>query len=149
MTTTTAMPLPTDFDVLRSLMTSTANLCQDFMQRFFKEHKRGERDLAGRLYDEYSRNAVVLGDIIRDILVDPRTQVGDVIETVNGPLVVAEIVRDGMGSVQILTEDGGDYTGKWHEGIITGSLRVERYVNGREVFHGYIDPVSRGLTQTG
>lgn len=142
------MPLPTDFDVLRALMNSTADLAQDFMSRFFTEHGRGELDLAGRLYDEYAKNAKVLDTIVRDILVDPKTKVGDEIRTVNGPLIV--VAFNDQRTVAVLTEDGLPYEGgRGHEGPLSRSIRVERFNDGRQVFHGYIDSVSRRLTQTG
>lgn len=146
------MPLPKGFGVLTALMNSTADLCEDFMRRFWQEHARGERDLAGRLYDEYAHNALVLNSIVSDILTDKACRVGDRIRTSDGPMIVASFHNRDTSLVDVvLTEDGLPYTGGWHTGLVADEdqVRVERYENGRRAFHGYIDKVTRRLTQTG
>ena len=62
---------------------------------------------------------------------------------------------DGVAVAALLTEDGrGAVTTEWHRGPETGdSVYVERYEAGegrvRLVFHGYVDPTTRRVTQTG
>jgi hypothetical protein len=72
------------------------------------------------------------------------------------PLVVnlRENIRDGYAETVTLTEDGRAYDRRgWHEGPDSPDwlpwIYVERWgIAGRE-FHGYVDPVSRKLTQAG
>lgn len=51
----------------------------------------------------------------------------------------------------VATEDGRGYVNAWHEGPSDIDVWVyfERYENGSRVAHGYIDPVSRKIVQTG
>jgi hypothetical protein len=51
----------------------------------------------------------------------------------------------------LLTEDGrGADTTRWHDGPGTGdSVYVERWECGLRTFHGYVDPGSRRVVQTG
>lgn len=59
-------------------------------------------------------------------------------------------VLDGVAFEVILTSDGRRYEGLWHDGPEADeSVYVERWgLSGRE-FHGFIDPVTRRITQVG
>lgn len=90
-----------------------------------------------------------------DEIVD-RLRTGDLRKRVRtgfgGSLIIANAVYvDGKGTVT-LTEDGlPAITDQWHTGDHDGdSLYFERWEGpSRRMFHGYIDPVTRRLVQTG
>ena len=67
--------------------------------------------------------------------------------------VPVETVTDGRAipTEVTATSDGGYYArgGGWHEGECDEQVFVEVYSGRGREFHGYIDKVSRKLTQTG
>lgn len=94
--------------------------------------------------------------------------VGTVIETVDGPLIVAyryDVGVDGSAQMADLTADGQPALGSWHEGPVADAdghcpecgpgagcyeaVQYERYAPEGRVGHGFVDPISRKIVQTG
>lgn len=61
------------------------------------------------------------------------------------------LARKGDVAEIIATEDGRSFVNAWHEGEsdIDTWVYFERYVDGARVSHGYLDPTSRRIVQTG
>jgi hypothetical protein len=59
-------------------------------------------------------------------------------------------LRGQMIGTGIWTQDGGGFIGGWHQGEQLGEdLLYERYELGLRIGHGFIDSISRKITQTG
>jgi hypothetical protein len=59
-------------------------------------------------------------------------------------------LRGQMIGTGIWTQDGGAFIGGWHQGEQLGDdIAYERFELGLRIGHGYIDSISRKITQTG
>lgn len=101
------------------------------------------------LWAEYNCTSEMLHRSIVDLVSVSR--VGDVIETTDGAMIVAEkhLTWDGKANM-ILTRDGLPREREWHEGPeSTNWIRADVYSSDGLIFHGYVDSVSRRIVQTG
>ena len=77
---------------------------------------------------------------------------GVVVHTVDGPMVVAAVDRPTADDVRwTLTVDGGPALIDWHAGLESDEspVRYERWTMAGRLSHGYVDPASRRIVQTG
>lgn len=103
-----------------------------------------------------TQEATVLSNLI------PITEApcGSVVPFADGDLIVSQrlgvefqdedLRPAGRAEQVVLTSDGRHYNRKgWHEGPEAEPVRVERWDASGRIFHGWIDSVSRQLTQAG
>lgn len=84
-----------------------------------------------------------LEDLLQRYALNP----GDTVVTANGPLTLVDTIKTGEA---ILTDDGGPaIRNEWHEGPSSGDVYYEVYTYGGRTAHGFVDVVTRKLTQVG
>lgn len=75
-----------------------------------------------------------------------------IVNEVNYGAVDAQEVLAGLVApiTAVLTQDGRPFVNEWHQGEPTGEpLYYERWEPGARVAHGWIDPTTRRIVQTG
>ncbi len=148
--TTTTDSLAFDLAANRALARDLAGASTALWVAIRKRDATGDMEGTNDASTAYERAVANVAESLRRVLTNPDLTAGIEVETVDGPMTVADF--DSSDGEVTLTQDGdGYFHGEWHTAEMpeAGQVRVERYTNGRREFHGWIDSGSRRLTQTG
>lgn len=102
----------------------------------------------GPAFDAFMARSLVVSNSVLPLFVRQLADRGDVVFTVDGPMTVGDVTD---WTDVVLTADGGRVDNAWHVGPESGTpVRYERWsvLVGRKA-HGYVDPRSRRIVQTG
>lgn len=92
------------------------------------------------------------GEVPQDVPLDTGEGIPLIVVELHYGPAATEAVLDGeaLPIKAVLTGDGGGYVPEWHAGAPSGdSVYIERWEEGVRTFHGWIDPVTRRIVQTG